>query len=813
MDTLAKDLRFAIRVLIKNPGFTLIAVLALALGIGANTSIFSVVNAVLIRPLPFEEPEKLVVLWGNVKRQVVERRGASAADYLDWRAQSKSYTDMAAYWASTFTYYAEDEPERLQGETVASGYFEILGIKPVLGRVFSPEADKPGASPGAIISHSLWLRRFGGKSDLLDKSIRLDGRPVPIIGVMPAGFKGIGDQADIWVPIGPGVRPQDLTDRGSRWFAAVARLKPGVSREQAQAEITQISAALERAYPATNEKRSVEVALLNDELLGNIRPALLVILAAVGLVLLIACANVANLLLAQAEKRQREVAIRLALGASKSRLIRQLITEGMLLSIAGAALGVVLSRWGVDALLAASPVTFPTFATVKLDATVVLFTLGVSIVTGVLLGLAPAFHSTMSRLHDTLKEASGRSSGGSARQRFRNGLVVAEVALAVVLLIGAGLLIRSFRHLAALDPGFNPENLLTLRIGLPRLPAPAPGETQPPSQQAATTARLVLEKLQALPSVKSASLGSDLPLSNEGGAMFYAAEGQPPVDAQNRPRAYVHRVTPGFFATMGIPMRAGRDFSVSDADGVVIVSENVVKRFWPGQDPIGKRIKPGSLESRGPWFEIVGVVGETNYRALPQNPTADPDTFFPFAPQARQFAIFLRTGMDPTTLTAAVRDELKQIDRTIVIYNVAPMTERVGTQMARARFTSWLMGIFSTGALLLAVIGIYGVMSYAVTRRTQEIGIRMALGASARDVLRMVVRNGILLVLGGVGIGFALAIGLTRLLERLLFGVQPTDPATFFGVAAVLIAVALFAAYLPARRATRIDPMTALRYE
>ncbi len=814
MDTFLKDLRFALRIFAKNPGFSATAVLALALGIGANTAIFSVVNAVLIRPLPFKEPDRLVVLWGNVKRQVVERRGASPADYLDWRAQNKSFDDVAAYWDSTFTYYPDDEPVRLNGETVTAGYLPMLGVTPLAGRIFTEQDDRPGAPPAVLLGYDLWATRFGGRSDIVGKTLRIDGKSATVVGILPAGFRGAGDNAEMWMASGSDLDADALRERGSRWFPALARLKPGVSISQAQAEMNTISAMLEKAYPATNEKRAVEVAWLTREVQGDLRLALFVILAALGLVLLIACANVANLLLAQAERRNKEVSLRMALGASRSRVTRQLVTEGVLLSVLGGGLGVVFSWWGVDALLAASPVQFPSFAKVRVDWVVVLFTAAVSILTGIVLGAAPAFHAAAGNLYDTLKEASGRSSAGTGRQRFRNALVVGEVALAVLLLIGSGLMIRSFRQIIALDPGFNPERMLTLRVGVPRRQPPPAGNTTPaPTTEASVTVRTILEKLSSLPSVLAVAIGTDLPLTGGGNATFYTAEGQPPVTAQNVPRAYVHRVMPGFFSALGISMKNGRDYRQGESGDIVIVSENVAKRFWPGQDPIGKRIKTGGVTSRNPWLTIVGVVGETKYRALPRNPTADPDLFFPFDQRIPQLGIAIRTAGDPAGLTQAVRRELQQLDRTMVIYNLAPMSERVSRQVAQSRFTSWLTGVFSGTALLLAMLGIYGVMSYTVTRRTQEIGVRMALGASANEVLTMVVRQGMTLILAGVVIGLALAIGLTRLISTLLFGVTATDPATYAGVTAVLVVVALAATYLPARRATRIDPTTALRYE
>jgi putative ABC transport system permease protein len=826
IETAARDTRYALRMLRRNPGFTVVAVLALALGIGANTAIFSVVNSVLMRPLPFEDPDRLVLLWGNVLRTNLERRGASLPDFLDWRSQSGSFEGMAAWWEATFTLYGKDEPEHINGEVVSPGYLSLLGIEPAIGRRFRAEEDVGfSAPPVVLISHGMWIRRFGADPSLNGKTLTIDQRPHTIIGVLPAGFRGLSDRADIWVP------PSSLADikeiaseRGGRWFSALARLKSGVSSAQAQAEMNAICKSLERAYPDTNEKRGVEIASLTQETVGDLRPALLVIMGAVGFVLLIACTNVANLLLARAESRQHEIAIRAAIGASRGRLIRQLLTESVVLSFVGAALGMLMSIWGVKALMLASPVSFPSFVNPRLDLRVALFTILISLAAGIAVGLAPAVHATPSRLLDALKGASNRSGDTSRRRRFRDTLVVAEVALVIVLLIGAGLLIRSFLRLTALDPGFNPEHLLSLRINLPgvellganaaqqsREPA-ADQRAAPQDMHTVTYARTVAERMQSLPGVQSVALGTDIPLSGDSSAILYTAEGQAPVTAQNVPRAYRHRVTPGFFATLGIPVLRGRDFLPSET-GVAIVSENVIRRFWPGQDPIGKRFKTGRTDSKAAWTTIVGVVGEVKYRGLPSNPTADPDIYFPFAESTRAFALFLRVGVDPSSLAPVLRSELHSVDKSMTVYDATPMRSLVAAQTARSQFTSWITGIFSATALLLAIIGIYGVMVYTVTRRTREFGIRMALGASCGDVFREVLGRGLTLVGVGLFAGIAAALAVTRWLEILLYGIRYFDLFTYFGVAVLVGTVALAAMYFPARHAAHADPVVALRNE
>jgi putative ABC transport system permease protein len=658
---------------------------------------------------------------------------------------------------------------------------------------------------------------------VVGRAVRLGARSFTIVGVMPPGFNGLTDQAEGWMPfVTANGGPAGVAERGSRGFQVLGRLKPGVTVAQAQTDLDAVSRRLEAAYPDTNSKRAVEVSPLDVELFGQLRLALRTLMVAVIFVLLIACANVANLLIARSEARQREIALRTALGAGWARLLRQLVTEGCVLTALGAAAGVLLAQAAMRALVATSPVTFPSFVEPQINARVMLFTIAVSLAGGVLLGLAPAAHARIARLAEALKDSS-RGCDGRRATRMRSALVVAEVSLAVVLLVGAGLMIRTVRNLVTLNPGFDPSSVLSLRISIPRGAAAA----TPPSTSTATpqtpaqppplvaSARLVLDRVKTVPGVASASLVSDVPLSGGGSAIFYTAEGQPPVNAQNIPRAYVHRVTPDFFATLRVPLKAGRTFIDSEStpdSTAVVVSERVVTRFWPGQDPIGKRIKQGALTNKTPWLSIVGVAGEMKYRGLPDNPTPDPDLYFPFIDRAQQVSLVVRTSVPPASLAPPVRAAVRGVDSTITIFDVTPMNELVGQQTAQSRFTMWLMGIFAACALMLAVVGIYGVMSYLVTQRTREIGIRLALGAGGSDILRLVVGNGARMIGAGIVIGVVAALGLQRLVSSLLFGVTAADAVSLFAVA-LLAAVALAACYLPALRATRVSPLNALRYE
>ena len=823
-ESVRQDVRYALRTLRKAPGFTLVAVFALAVGIGGNTAIFSLIDAIRVRALPYPDADRLVELWGNVQRARVERRGASFPDYQDWRNQSHSFEEVAAFDQQWMTLVGGEEPERIQTEFVAAPYFSLLRVSAARGRGFQPEDDVV-AKPAQVIvlSDALWKRRFSADPQIVGRTVTLCCAPrqYTVIGVMPAGFKGISDTAELWVPFAMYAPPSVMAERGTRGFAALARLKPGVTLAGAQSDLDAVSRRLEQAYPNTNEKRAVEVSPLAVELFGDIRPALLTLMAAVAFVLLIACANVANLLLARSEARRREIAVRTALGAGRGRLLRQLVTESCVLTLLGAAAGLLLARASVAALLAQSPVAFPSFVTPGLDVRVAAFTIAVSLACGLLVGLVPGLQARAPDLSNSLKE-SARSSGGRQSQRVRSALVVVEVSLAVVLLVGAGLMIRSVRNLAALNPGFDPQSVLTVHASIPRIapPTPAPAAAgapaaTPPAPRPVVEGRVLLDRLRAIPGVSAAAIGNDLPLDGGGSASFYAAEGQAAVNAQNMPRIYVHRVTPDFFGTLRIPIVSGRTFSESEtspSSPVVIVSEGVVKRFWPGQDPIGKRVKFGSLTSSNPWMSIVGVVAEVKYRGLPQNPTADPDIYLPFADRNALVGIALRTTVPPSSLIATVRSVVRASDPSIPLYDIRTMEESVSRQTSQSRFTMWLMGVFAACALMLAVVGIYGVMSYLVSQRTREIGIRLALGAAGGDILRLVVGNGARLIGAGILIGVVASFALQRLVSTLLFGVTTADAASGIAVA-VLAAVALVACYLPALRATRVNPLGALRQD
>ena len=820
LETLLQDVRYALRTLRRSPGFTIVAVLALAIGIGANTAIFSLVDAMRAHALPYPDPSRLVELWGHVLRVKVERRGNSYPDFLDWRAQSKSFEDMAAFDNQTLTFTGTDDPERLSAEFVSAPYFSLLGATPARGRTFAAGEDLV-ATPSyvVVLSDGFWKRRFSGDPQIVGRSVTLNAQPYTVVGVMPPGFKGLTDTAELWVPFATWAPASTMATRGTRGFGALARLRRGVTLAAAQAELDGISKQLERAYPDTNEKRGVEVSPLAVELFGAVRPVLLTLMAAVAFVLLIACANVANLSIARSEVRRREIAVRTAVGAGRGRLLRQLITESCVLTGLGAVAGLLLARGAVALLIAQSPVTFPSFVTPGLDVRVAAFTVAVSLACGILVGLAPGLQARSVDLNSALKET-GRGSDGQRSQRLRSVLVVAELSMAVVLLVGAGLMIRSVRNLMALDPGFEPGAMLTLRVSVPRAPAPAsatppaPGTPQAPPEPV-VRGRVLLERIRAIPGVSEVALGTDLPLDGNASANLFSAEGQPPLNAQNNPRCYVHRVSPEFFSTLKIPLVAGRTFTDAEmtaASPAVVVSERVVKRFWPGQDPIGKRIKFGGLTSTNPWLSIVGVAGEVKYRGLPENPTGDPDIYLPFVDRNSQFALAVRATVPPSSLVAPLRAIVRSVDPSIPIYQVSSMDEMIQGQTSQSRFTMWLMGVFAAVALALSVIGIYGVMSYLVTQRTREIGIRLALGAGGRDILRLVVGNGARLIGAGIAIGLAAAFALQRLVASLLFGVTAADTAS--GVAVVVLAVvALIACYVPALRATHVDPLNALRQD
>ncbi len=814
-DSLMQDLRYALRTLRRAPGFALVAVLVLAIGIGATTAMYSLVDAMLVRGLPYAEADRLVVLIGNVQRAGgVERRGNSYPDHVDWRARATSFEDMAAYTTLIATLQGGDEPERIVGEAVSAPYFTLLRVSPTHGRGFTPEEDAVANRDAVVIlSDGLWRRRFGADPSILNRTIQLGTRSYTIVGIMPAGFTGVSDTAQFWEPFSQSGTPFD--NRGSRGFQTLARLKPGATLAAARAELDTISRQLATAYPQTNDKRAVEVVPLADLVLQQLRPTVVALMAAVTLVLLIACANVAGLLISRSDARQREIAVRTAMGAGPARLLRQLVTESCVLAMIGAVAGMAIAQIALPSLIAASPVAFPTFVQPQLSVRVLAFGIAIALLSGAMLGLAPMMHARLPRLSDALKTSSRGGSSGRRSQRLRSALVIVEVALAVVLLAGAGLMIRSIQKLAAIDPGFDAANVLMVNATIPRQTAPpaAPGAPPAPPAPFVTSHADLLQRIRALPGVEGASLASDLPFGGSS-AVFYSAEGDATVAAETMPRAYIHRVTPEFFATLRIKLEAGRTFLPAEErpdNPAVVVSHNVTRRFWPNQDPIGKRIKLGAPGSQNPWLTIVGVVDEVKYRGLPENPTRDPDLYLPYVDRATP-GVLVRTRVEPSSLAAAVRAAIRDGNASIVTFNAQTLADVVAQQSSASRFTGWLLSVFAATALVLSVIGLYGVMSYLVAQRTREFGIRLALGASRSEIVRRVMRDGAWRVAIGAAIGLVATTGLARLLAGLVYGVGSFDISSLLAVA-TLVVVAIAACGIPAVRATRVDPAIALRSE
>jgi putative ABC transport system permease protein len=815
-DNILTDVKHAVRSLLRSPGFAAVAILALAIGIGGNTAIFSVVDATRVQALPYPDPQRLVYLIGNVQRAVVERRGASYPDFLDWRAQVTRFEDLAAFDRQLMTLAGTEESERIDTEFVSASYFPLLGVTPAIGRTFrSNEDDLAKPMAVVVLSHGLWQRRFGGDPGIVGRSITVNGQPFTVLGVMSSGFRGVSDAAQMWFPFAMYAPPARMASRGGRGFTVLGRLKPGITMAEAQAELTTIAARLERAYPDTNRARGIELSPLATEFFGPLRPALQLLMAGIAFVLLIACANVANLLIARSEARRREIALRVAIGAGRGRLLQQLITESCVLTLLGAAAGLLLAEAAVGLLITSSPVTFPSVMAPGLDLRVATFTVVVSVLCGISVGFAPWWQTRIDDLSRRLSE-SARGSDGPRSQRLRNGLVIAEVALAIVLLVGSSLMIQSVRKLAAVDPGFNASSLLTVHVSVPRVSS-APtgtrgGQTSPaPPVKGAE----LLARIGAVPGVVTVGLGTDVPLDGNAGAGFYVAEGHGPFTAQNQPRAWVHRVSPQFFAALRIPVVAGRTFLDSEmtaGSAAVIVSERVATRFWPDQDPIGRRLKFGAPDSDVPWLSIVGVVRDVKYRSLTSTTNTDPDIYIPFADRNSQIAFAIRTSLPPSSMIGPVRAAIRAADSGIAIYGVASMDEQVRSQSAQSRFTTWLMGVFAGIALWLCALGIYGVMSYVVTQRTREIGIRLALGAQPREVLAGIVSGGARLIVVGVVIGSVASIVLRRVVSAQIVDVPLTDPAA--GLALALFAlVGLAACVVPGLRATRLDPVRALHQE
>jgi putative ABC transport system permease protein len=799
-------MHYALRLLWKRPGFTIVAVLTLALGIGANTAIFSVVNAVLLAPLPYEEPERLVVLW---ERQVItneNQQPVALPNYEDWKEQNQVFEQLALTRIVTFNLTRDAETERVMGARVSTNLYSLLRIKPVLGRAFSEAEGKPGAEPVALISHGLWQRRYGSDPQLVGKSLRIDGIPYMVIGVLPPGISYPAADTDLVVPFIPQTRDMQ---RSMHFVRVIGRLRPGVSLAQARAGMDTIAARLEQQYPDTNTGWRVQIVPMHEQLVGNIRRALMILLGAVGCVLLIACANVANLLLAKAVGRQMELAVRSALGASRWQLIRQLLTESILLSLCGGLPGFLLAVWGVPLLTRLGAGSIPRVDEIRLSYRVLGFTVLISLLTGLVFGILPALQSSSRRLTDSLKEGRRGTGGGLLHKRVLNLLVITEVALALVLLVGAGLMIRSFVSVRRVSPGYDPRGVLTAGVGLSPI-------KYPDLQQQAAFYQNLLARLEALPGIVSVAGVSRLPVVAAISSSDFTIRGRP-VASGHEPVADIRIISPRYFQTMGIAFAQGRDFTTrdaKDAPDAVIINKVMAERFWPSEDPRGKYIQLSAETTR--WREIVGVVGNEKLSGLDSE--AGPAIYVPmtqnsFPNAMRSIFLVVRAKGEPTSLASSIERELRALDQEQALFQVRPLEEVISNSLSQRRFNSLLLVIFGALAGVLAAVGIYGVIAYSVTQRTHEIGVRLALGAQPFDVLKMVLGQGVKLTLIGIALGLVTALALTRVLSSLLYGVSATDPVTFLGIPLLLTVVAILASYLPARRATKVDPMIALRYD
>lgn len=811
MTALLQDIRFAARLLMRRPGFTVIAILSLALGIGANTAIFSVIDAVLLRPLPYVQPDRLVSLYETAPQMAFS--SVSAPSYRDWQEQNHAFSQLAAYVLTDMNLQGVASPERLETVRATANLFNTLGTRPLLGRTFVTGEDRPNASHVVVLSEGLWHRQFGGDPRLVGRAITLGGDPYTVIGIVPSRFRfPASATTDIWIPLQ--IEPQLTAQRDSRSLHVIGRLRPGIELPAAISQLHQIAARLAQQYPKEQTGRSVLAVPLRQDITGDIRPALFVLLGAAGLVLLIACANVANLLLARAVDRHREVAIRLAVGARRTRLIRQFLTESVLLSLLGAVVGLALAYAGTPTLTRLAGSSIPFADNVRFDPQVFALLLLVALLTGVIFGLVPAFQATRVDLQTDLKEGASKGSAGIGRRHFRSMLVIAETALALVLLVGAGLLMRAFAQLENADSGMMTRNVLTMHV-------PAPSQ----QHDTAVSIRLfqpVLQRIKAIPGVRAVGLTSALPLQESHNFGRLTIEGRPPDKSGERPIAEQRVVSPGYFRALGIRVIRGRDFTDRDAGAasnsgvraagaapaVVLINQALARTYFPNGDPIGRRIKLGESS----WAPIVGVVGDVRESGMdtPSAPTMYLSYLqFPY----NEMTLVISTSVPPTSITAAVRAAIHSVDPNQPVYGVETMDQVVSESISDRQFYLSLLGTFAVIAFALAIAGIYGVMSYAVTQRTREIGIRMALGARASSVRHLVVREGMVLVIAGIACGAVMSLLLTRLLSSLLYGVSSTDPVTFISVAILLAAVALVASYVPARRAAAVDPTISLRYE
>jgi putative ABC transport system permease protein len=793
----------AVRTLSKSRGLAAIAVLTFALGIGANTAIFSVVYAVLLQATPYPNADRLVRI--HERGALGSTMAVSPQNFQDWKRATSSFERLSLFHSGEYTIGAVDPPVRALGAEVSADLFPMLGASAQLGRVFTPSEDQPGAAPAAVIAHGFWQQRFGGDPNIVGRTLKLDRKPYTVVGVMPASFD-FPEHMQFWIPAALSYDAWNKRPRSVHFVEAVGKMKPGVTLARAQSDLEAIAKDLARKYPTTNEGFGIALTDLHDDIVGNVRPALLALLAGVGFVLLIACANVANLLLARALQRKKDLAIRVALGASRRRVVRQLLGESVVLALAGGALGIVFAAWSVDFLAKLVGETLPRARFIHINVPVLAFTFTTALLTGLLVGLAPIWQSFKTDLTAALKDAGRATTGGLERQRVRGAFVIAEIALSFVLLIGAGLMLRTFVGLAAVDLGFHPDHILTLKISLPN-------EKYPVDR--------ILRGIREVSGVKHAALVNPMPLTNDGWQDIFVQPGEPRRTMGDVSWTHVISVSTGYFEAMGIPLLSGRLLDERDGEPgreAAVVDEMFVRRYWPHDNPLGKRIKNDfdSASNKSPWIKVVGVVGHVkNFgpeQTLPKDPLAQ--TYLPYKQEPfPAWTVAARTTGDPAAMTMAVENAIRSIDRGIPISNVNTMDELVGQSLAYRRFSMLLLGTFAAIGLILALVGVYGVMSYSVTQRLHEIGVRMALGAARRDVVRLVLGNAVKLAGIGLAAGFVLSLLVSRWLAQLVFGVSPTDAGTFISVSVLLAIAALAAGYIPARRATLVDPATALREE
>ena len=806
METVLKDVRYGFRMLLRGPGFTAVALLAITLGIAANTTTFSAMDATLFHPFSFPNQDRLLMLWEANPELGLKRVSVAPGNVNDWHEQNHTFEHVAAIHQRYFDLTERDEPERLFGYRVSASFFDALGVHALYGRTFAADEGQPGKQQVVVLKHSLWKQRFGADPDIVNQSIRLDGKSFTVIGVMPPEFNYPFNGGEMWAPLV--FEPQDLTNRGDHYLQVMALLKPGVTREQARDDLNAIAARAAEQFPETNAGRSVNVLSMTEDATRGSRMYGPVMLAAVGFVLLIACANVANLLLVRGASRQKEIAIRLAMGASRWRLVRQLLTESLLLSLAGGVLGLLVSVWGVRSLAHAIPDDFskyiPGWHNLVINRTAFAFTLIVSVITGLLFGLIPAMQSTKTNFNEALKEGGKGSSGKALQNRSRNVLVIAEVALSLVLLIGAGLMIRSFAELLRSDLGVNPTNVLTMQVSLP-------DERYMTAETRVDFYDQLLDRIESLPGVTGTGAVGSLPMSGFSNSHGIERIGQTVFPRGKQPSILYTPVTPGYFEAIGTQLIKGRNVTDQDraaSPRVALVNEAFVNEFLPGQDPIGQQFaEPGA-----PPVSIIGVTA--NVMNADFDDKLEAQIYAPHTQEVRRsMTLVIRSGSDPARLTSAVRGEMNALDKTLPVFNVKPMEQIIGERLSPRRLATSMFAVFALLALALAGVGIYAVMSYAVSQRTHEIGIRMALGAQARDVFKLVITQGLALTLIGIVIGLAGAYALTRAMAGLLYGVTATDPLTFIGISLLLGGVAMLACYVPTRRAIRVDPMIALRYE